>query len=201
MKNPAHRHHSGKPSRSGFTLIELLVVIAIILVLAAAGFQAGRYVLQKAKKQKALAVCTQVEMAVNNFYQDTGTMPLDISGDQEINSNSPEGIELLEVLLNQETADPPRNTRGRKYLDVKEGKGSTDGIIYDNAGQVVEGLYDPWGGDYYIALDGDYDEKVEVQPQGAANARVLQRIVAVYSNGADADESDGGSVRDDVTTW
>lgn len=66
----------------------------------------------------------------------------------------------------------------------------------------MEGLYDPWGGDYQIALDGDFDETVTVLPKAAATGRVLQRRVAVWSDGADGTfEDSDGEVRDDVTTW
>ena len=71
MKTPLH------PPPNGFTLVELLVVIAIIAVLAGAGFAAGNAAIQKAKKTTALATCTALESAVNNFYTEYGAMPSD----------------------------------------------------------------------------------------------------------------------------
>lgn len=189
----------------GFTLIELLVVIAIIVILAAAGFQAGNFAINRAKKVKALAVCTELEQGIQRFYDDNGTLPLDIAADSPsngIDSNSTEGLDLLLVLMNQEEADPPFNAKGIKYLNIKQGKSDTDGLIWNDAGTRVEGLYDPWGGDYRIVLDGDFDEVITVLPKGASSGRKLQRRVAVWSDGADgSDQSTVGKVQDDVTTW
>ena len=186
----------------GFTLIELLVVIAIIVVLAGAGFQAGNFAINRAKKVKALAVCTEMEQAVQRFYDDNGTLPVNIAADTTFGSNSVEGLDLLLVLMNQEAADPPLNGKGIKYLNVKQGNNSIDGLIWNAGGTAVEGLYDPWGGDYQITMDGDFDESISVLPKGASTARLLQRRVAVWSDGADGVEAgDTGTVKDDVTTW
>ena len=62
-------------ARTASPLVELLVVIAIIAVLAGAGFAAGNAAIQKAKKTTALATCTAIESAVNNFYTEYGAMP------------------------------------------------------------------------------------------------------------------------------
>ena len=193
---------SRRHGKMGFTLIELLVVIAIIVVLASAGFQVGTLALNRAKKVKALAVCTEMEQAIQRFYDDNGTLPVEISEDTEIYSNSSEGLDLLFVLMDQETADPVLNAKGIKYLNVKQGKGDKDGLVYNDAGTVIEGLYDPWGGDYKIMLDGDFDESISVLPKGASTARILQRRVACWSDGADGAKSGStGTAKDDVTTW
>lgn len=205
MKTPAPNHFSGRLARSrskGFTLIELLVVIAIIVVLAAAGFQAGAFAIRKAKQVKALAVCTEMEQAIQRFYDDNGTMPTQVTSEQIIDSNSAEGLNILQVLLDQETGTPVLNAKGIKYLNVKQGDNDIDGLIYSADGTTVEGLYDPWGGDYRIVIDGDFDESISVLPKGASTARQLQRRVAVWSDGPDGvEDGSAGSVNDDVTTW
>lgn len=186
----------------GFTLIELLVVIAIIVVLAAAGFQAGTFAIKKAKQTKALHVCTEMEQAIKRFFDDNGTMPIDVTGDTTIDSNSAEGLELLRVLLDKETGATTRNSKGIQYLNVKQGKNDIDGVIYSDDGSTVEGIFDPWGGDYRITIDGDYDGSIDVQPKAETTSKTLARQVAVWSDGADGTE-DGvsGSTSDDVTTW
>lgn len=188
--------------RQGFTLIELLVVIAIIIVLAAAGFQAGAFAIKKAKQTKAEHVCTEMQQAIKRFFDDNGTMPIDIAADTTIDSNSAQGIELLQVLLDKETGGTTRNAKGIKYLNVKQGKNDIDGVIYSDDGTEVTGLYDPWGGDYRITIDGDYDGSIDVQPKAETTSRNLARQVAVWSDGADGVE-DGvtGETNDDVTTW
>ncbi len=206
MKNPTFLHLGVRSARRpGFTLIELLVVIAIIVVLAAAGFQAGNFALNRAKKITALAACTELEKSIQNFYDDNGTMPIEIDADEEFNSNSTDGVNMLRVLMNQETADAPLNAKGIKYLGIKEGKGTETsgkgGLIWNTTGNQVLALFDPWGGDYKIMIDGDFDETITVRPKGATSDRVLQRRVAVWSDGADGARDENGNVRDDVITW
>ena len=196
--NSVMKHYSPS-SKRGFTLVELLVVIAIIAVLAGAGFAAGGAAVQKAKKTTALASCVAIESAVNNFYTEYGTMPVDnLSTDTTINSDD---LNLLNVLLGTETGSAPLNTRSVKFLSVKEGKANKNGLVYDTSGSTVKGLYDPWGGLYKIALDGDYDEKIKAQPKGSSTSQTLNgRRVAVWSDGADG-VSGTGKTADDVTTW
>ena len=60
---------------NGFTLIELLVVIAIIAILAAMGFGAGAAVMNTAKKTVATNDCTNLVLAVDQFYDDHNYLP------------------------------------------------------------------------------------------------------------------------------
>jgi prepilin-type N-terminal cleavage/methylation domain-containing protein len=195
MKIPSSRR------KDGFTLVELLVVIAIIAVLAGAGFAAGNAAVQKAKKVTAQATCTAVESAVNNFFTDNGSMPLDPVPTTPIltNTNAGDSGKLLEVLLAIETGNTPLNARAVKYLNVKEGKANKNGIIYDSTGKTVQGLYDPWGGPFKVMLDHDYDEKVEVTPTGGSKTILNGRRVAVWSEGADYNGAK--KIADDVKTW
>lgn len=203
MKNPIPRR------KSGFTLVELLVVIAIIAVLAGAGFAAGNAAIQKARRTTALATATSIEAAVNNFYTEYGSMPISSSGTGDpaaVSTTQTGGKDLLKVLLGlPETGSTPMNTRAIKFLSVREGKkrgtGGTNGLVYET-GDTVRGLYDPWGGPYYIALDGDYDERVTPTPSAPGAQPTLNgRRVAVWSNGADAVGGTGGKIADDVKTW
>jgi prepilin-type N-terminal cleavage/methylation domain-containing protein len=189
--------------QQGFTLVELLVVISIIAVLAAAGFGAGNAAIQKAKKVTCLATCTAIEAAVNNFYTEYGYMPKDLSDDPAVPLNTKNDVEFLNVLLGlTETGATPLNTRAIKFLTVKEGKARKNGLIYSTTGTSVIGLFDPWGGPYYVMLDGNYDEKIKVKP-AAASAETTRNgcRVAVWSNGADCINGIGGKMADDVKTW
>ena len=188
--------------KNGFTLVELLVVIAIIAVLAGAGFAAGNAAIQKAKRTTALATCTALEQAVNQFFTEYGAMPKDnLTTDDTIKTDSA-GVPFLKILLGQEGAGASvLNTRGIKFLSVKEGKGTKNGLIYDTSSNPT-GLYDPWGGAYYVMLDGDYDERVKPSVSAGGTTPTLNgRRAAVWSNGADATKGTGGKVTDDVKTW
>ena len=155
----------------------------------------------RSKKVRALETCTMLEQAVQRFYDDNGTLPVEIAEDSTFSSNSEKGLELLRVLLNQEATDPPLNGKGINYLSFKEGSPAADfGLVWNDAGTKVTGLYDPWGGSYMIALDGDFDEAISVQPKAYSSARNLQRRVAVWSNGKDGAKKTG-KVYDDITTW
>lgn len=194
MKNPTPRR------KDGFTLVELLVVIAIIAVLAGAGFAAGNAAIQKAKRTTALSTATAIESAVNNFFIEYGSMPKSgLSGDT-VEVNTRDDIDVLTVLLGlNETTNPPLNTRAIKFLSVKEGKANRNGLIYNAQGTAVTGLYDPWGGPFYIALDGDYDESVTPSPSAGSAPRLNGRRAAVWSDGADYKGEN--KANDDVKTW
>jgi prepilin-type N-terminal cleavage/methylation domain-containing protein len=190
-------HHYRRPN--GFTLVELLVVIAIIAVLAGAGFAAGNAAISKAKKTTALSSITGIESAVSNFYTEYGGMPKDISEDTTIDT---EDKDFLKVLLGLEgTGAGVLNTRAIKFLSVREGKSAKQGgLVYDTAGTAVQGLYDPWGGKFYVRLDGDYNEQITPNPTAGGGRQLNGRRCAAWSNGADGVKT-GGKATDDVKNW
>jgi len=194
-----------RPNRrtSGFTLIELLVVISIIAVLAGGGFAAGNAAIQKAKRITALATCTALELAVNNFYTEYGTMPITDLGDadEEVNLNSSKGKTLLQVLLGSPAGDT-LNPRRIKFLTVKQGKNDKDGLTYDSSNN-PDKLYDPWGGPFFVMIAGYIDDFVAVQTKGESKTTTLNgRKIAAWSNGADsAPGGSGDKATDNVKTW
>lgn len=191
-------HHSRRAH--GFTLVELLVVIAIIAVLAGAGFAAGNAAMNKAKRTTSLSTVVALEGAVNNFYSDYGAMPKEMTTDETIETEG--DLDVLKVLLGLEGATGTvLNTRSTKYLSVKEGKARKNGLIYSTSGTNIEGLYDPWGGKYYVILDGDYDETVIPEPAAGGGKQLNGRRCAAWSNGADGVSGVGGQVGDDVKSW
>ena len=183
--------------KDGFTLVELLVVIAIIAVLAGAGFAAGNAAIQKAKKTTALATCTALELAVNNFYTEYGSIPKDnLTKDETVKTDDKT---FLDVLLGTEPS-PLLNPRSIKFLSVREGKNGKGGLLYK--GTVVDKLVDPWGGNFFVELDGDYNEQITPKVAAGGTSKVLNgRRVAAWSNGADAISGTGGKAADDVITW
>ncbi len=192
-----------KPIRRarGFTLIELLVVISIIAVLAGGGFAAGNAAIQKAKRTTAMATCVALELAINNFYTEYGTMPKEnLNADDDANTKT--DLALLNVLLGTETAAIPLNPRKIKFLSLKQAKNKKDGLVYNSTGSTLESLVDPWGGPFFVRLDGDYDEKVDPKPSASARTVLNGRRAAVWTNGADAAPTgSGGKATDDVKTW
>lgn len=201
MKTPPFR------ARRGFTLVELLVVIAIISVLAAAGFAAGNKAMNSARKTTAQAAASSLQQAVNSFYTDVGSLPEVGAGggaqDSQVRTDGGDGVLLLQILLGKEpnvgggAGTQVQNTRGVKYLEVKEAKQGRrrDGLAYGNDQRSIIGLYDPWGTPYTVVLDSNYDDTLEFNLGG--QVRLNGRRVAVYSPGADK----ALGTKEDVKTW
>lgn len=170
-----------------FTAIYLIIVP----LLAVAGFTAGNAAIRKAKTITVLATATSIESAVNGFYMEYNTMPTTMSTETEINTqdNIPDFLNI--VLGLEPTSGTPLNTKGIKFLVVKEGRGRSNGMIYDSSGTLL-GLYDPWGGPYRVILDVNYDEKLLVNGEVVKGHRA-----AVWSDGPDRKSG----TEDDVKTW
>ena len=195
MKIPSSRR------QHGFTLVELLVVISIIAVLAAAGFAAGNSAITKARKLTCQASTTALESAVNNFFTEYGSMPIDGSEDKETDTKT--DVAMLKVLLGaDEDTSPPKNARAVRFLSVKEGKSNKGGMMYQTgSSNVPTGLFDPWGGPFHLMMDLDYDEQIKVKTtsKGSSDKTLNGRRVAVWSLGADYKSDNNPS--DDVMTW
>lgn len=182
------------PRQHGFTLVELLVVIAIIAVLASAGFAAGNAAIQKARKTTTLATATALEGAINSFYTEYGSMPLVTTSDKDFKTDAGEGVTLLNILLGNDTNN--ENPRKIRFLNVKEGKADKNGLIYN--GSTVKGLYDAWGGPFFVRMDDLSDEKIDVTASGVKSTLNGRRAV-VWSEGADY--KGNKKPADDVKTW
>jgi hypothetical protein len=139
--------------------------------------------LNNANKVMSRAMACAVELAVNNFYTDYGSLP-DV-GDK-VQTDTAAGVRLLTILLGseEESGTPQQNPRATKYLSVKETKTKVKGLLYDASGKSVVGLYDSWGNPFVVELDVDNDECLRLKI-GAGTVELKGKRVAVYSAGAD----------------
>ena len=200
-----------------FTLIELLVVLAIIAILVGLLFPAFKAVLNQAKQTQAKNDLTQIVNAVNAFYTEYGKYP--ISGNSEVtfgpggsptnNENLFRELRACTVATGSCASVAVVNTRQVVFIsppDVKNSATPRSGIaITTNIGQ----YFDPWGTNYVIRIDGDYNNQV-ANPYAAdtgAGAGTLSQGVIAWSAGSDGKSPgyNGGtttfSASDDVISW
>jgi len=210
--NALERSHQAR----AFTLIELLVVIAIIAVLIGLLFPAFRAVQNQAKQTQAKNDLTQIVNAVNAFYTDYGKYP--ISGTSEVTFGPGGDFSTNENLLRElrgctgMTGSCPSaaviNTRQIVFIsppDVKDSTAPRSGI--GTAAGNLGRYFDPWGTNYVIRIDGDYNNQV-ANPYGAnAGANPLSLGVIALSLGKDqaggvgSSDKNAGTAADDVISW
>jgi prepilin-type N-terminal cleavage/methylation domain-containing protein len=221
-----------KEGSGAFTLIELLVVITIIVILMGLLFPAFRGVQDQAKRTQAKNDLTQIVTAVNAFYTEYGKYPLaaGITTDTTFGlGGSPTTNETLFTELRgcaAATGSCPAvavlNTRQIVFIsppDAKDPANPRSGIATQTA--TVNGVsiplgsfVDPWGANYLIRIDGDYNNSVAnpygpVATGGAGSDPISQGVIA-WSLGKDGklgNQGDNiyktpkGIQSDDVISW
>jgi prepilin-type N-terminal cleavage/methylation domain-containing protein len=200
----------------GFTLIELLVVIAIIAILIGLLFPAFRAVQNQARTTQAKNDLTQIVNAVNAFYTDYGKYPVATITETTFGpGGTPPTNETLFTELRGCTvaagscpAAATLNTRQIVFIsppDVKDPSNPRSGIgtVAGNKGQ----YFDPWGTNYVVRVDGDYNNQV-TNPYGTnAGANPLALGVVALSLGRDqlggvgSTDKNAGNAADDVISW
>lgn len=154
-------------NRSAFTLIELLVVIAIIALLMGMLFPAVSSAITTAKRNDARADAEQIASAINIFWNDYSRLPVP-DGEQRMSSDGDDATyfteavsrDIIQVLIGENDALNPRE---KIYLDMDTS--ADDGTFKD-----------PWGNQYHIKLDRDYNHKVAY---GSGSMRFGVRAVVV----------------------
>ena len=213
-----HRNALQEPrSRRGFTLIELLVVIAIIAILIGLLFPAFRAVQNQARQTQAKNDLTQIVNAVNAFYTEYGKYP--ISGTTDVTfgpGGSPTDNENLFRELRACTGATGScasaavlNTRQVVFIsppDVKNATSPRSGMgTTTGTGQ----YFDPWGNNYIVRIDGDYNNQLTNPYTANAGATPLQSGVIAWSLGLDGSgppvvtggDKNTGVFADDVISW
>ncbi len=181
-----------------FTLVEMLTVIAIIGVLA--GILIPTITISKRRAQEATAKTevSSIVAAIKAYRQQYNKLPLKLT---KQNNNKPTGkvtpdeyVDFMEMLCGKNVSGT--NPRQTKFLTPRAKDSAKAG-----GGTVVPAVWlDPWGREYRIFLDEDYDNKVDV------NADELHGDIFVYSLGIDGDETPGKKNneeknKDNVTSW
>jgi prepilin-type N-terminal cleavage/methylation domain-containing protein len=210
---------------AAFTLIELLVVVAIIAILVGLLFPAFKAVQNQARSTQAKNDLTQIVNAVNAFYTDYGRYPSAVTANDSCYAwqvFNPTFQPFNSALFNELRACPAANstcsgaatinTRQIVYISPpivknpatpKSGIGSTGG----NA-SFVGNFYDPWGSQYNVEIDTNYDNTVRnpyvaLGGSGAGPDPITQGVIA-WSVGPDTfvgSNDNNYTNSDDVISW
>ncbi|HME87584.1 MAG TPA: prepilin-type N-terminal cleavage/methylation domain-containing protein [Chthoniobacterales bacterium] len=192
-------------NQQGFTLMELLIVIAIIVILMGLLFPAFKGVQDQAKRTQAKNDLTQIVTAVNAFYTEYGKYPTTVtSGDATYGpgGSDTENGDVFKELRGTSTA---LNTRQVVFINPPVAKDQTNpksGIKSSSSG-----YYDPWGTEYAVAMDANYDNQV-ANPYGnnnGAGADPLRQGAIAWSLGKDTALGNNGDGKytnsDDAISW
>ncbi len=219
-----------KPSHTfAFTLVELLTVIAIIAILMGLLFPAIGVVKDQARKAEAKTACMNIVAAVKAYNTEYGKYPNAkgagtppegdvIVGDKTVGKADEDNAELFNILRAKPIGTNLNHALNPRRIVFFEGKSVSNadapkGGFADTAGKGVLGaFYDPWGAQYCVVIDANYDNVLDKIPHSdfMGATKGPQTGCAVYSLGKDGllgskDTGDAykraSSTSDDIISW
>lgn len=173
------RPHPRFSSALAFTLIELLTVITIIAILMGLLFPAISIVKDQARKAEAKAAASQIAAAVKQYYTEYGKYPVadyvtgtpsDIRlgdmGDSGAVASNNELFNILRAKPEKKNTDNLYNPRRVTFFEGKpagDPKAPKSGFLDNASGTGNQGaFYDPWGKEYTIIMDSNYNDVIAV---------------------------------------
>ncbi|MHA3774327.1 type II secretion system protein [Verrucomicrobiota bacterium sgz303538] len=168
---------------AAFTLVELLTVIAIIAILMGLLFPAISAVKENARRVQAKNDATQILTAVKAYNTEYGRYPSveDPSKKKEkgAQEDSAVGDKDANMAMRNNTLFNtlralPEGLNDKHKLNPRrvvffEGKGVSNpaqpraGFVERGAEDIKGCFYDPWGKEYNVILDADYDNTIKVR--------------------------------------
>jgi prepilin-type N-terminal cleavage/methylation domain-containing protein len=218
----------------GFTLIELLTVIAIIAILMGLLFPAVAAVKENARKVQARNDVLQIVAAAKAYYTEYGKYPPLVapgagtaasaatddfvgdpaSGAKEVNSKLFNTLRSIPEDPNLEYKLNPRRVIFFEGKSVSNPDQPRAGFLDKEGGASGANkgcLFDPWGKQYNVMLDTNYDDRLDIgqcytdfgekdKPRTAVGAFSLGKDNKLGENG-DNRYRNGQKVADDVISW
>lgn len=186
--------------RSGFTLLELLIVIAIIAILASVAFPVTALVITQAHKANARNEVVNIVRSVKAYDMEYSKMPLTTADAGADTYETETDQEFMAILLGTDDTAGGLNPRGKVFYNGKEAKEGLAGLDYGEEGNTSGSkprLVDPWGKMYFVAIDADYDHKLQ-GPSECGSGDIHEDVIA-WSKGPPKDET--GELFDDCKKW
>ena len=190
--------------RRNFTLVELLVVIGIIAILAGMLMAGIMYAPAKAQKAKAQAEITTLVNAIKQFESAYGVLPIPsgVSGDNIVLEGKDyrkmigilqDAVKELQDLGNDDNNPWKGESDSNKDKDLKKNKRHSK--FLDIQGNDPGQFTDPWGNDYYVVLDGDYNGKIVTDKIDGVNDK-LTTLLDVTSKFVEALKQNDEKIED-----
>ena len=199
----------------GFTLVELLTVIAIIAILMGLLFPAIGIVKEQARKAEAKTACSAIVAACKAYnteygkypvLNNAGTADLWFGDTKALSGAAPiDNITLFDA-LRARNQDPTKDYNPRKIIFF-EGKDASKDTLKGGFGP-TGAFYDPWGSQYNVILDANYDNQITIVPHSDFKTTTTypQTGCVAFSYGKDnifGSAKTNGAYKnsDDVISW
>ena len=194
-----------------FTLVELLTVIAVIAILAGIAVPVVIGMQSKGKETAARADMNAIKLALTQFKADYSIFPVTGTSTDTLyhaGFSAKADDKDIDTVISHLTLIAPKpgtgnvpddytstlNKKKRKYLDAPakpvEALFEVDSTTNPKVGFMK---LDPWGRRYNIAMDTNYDKKLELTTTFLGTGSTAETIVgdiAIYSYGTAEDNGD-----------
>ena len=213
------------PLSRAFTLIELMVVIAIISILMGLLFPALTVVREQMRRAQARNDLDHIVAAVKHYQTEYGKDPSVAAaagsgdvlvGDAEAKATIDNGA-LMDTLRAIDRGPNERHSQNPRRIVFLEGRTAGDALepragFADKPESMKRGsFYDPWGRQYSVVIDTDFDNTIAVAAQYSdfAGENAPRVGVGAFSMGkdgklgtkGDALFRKGTTASDDVISW
>jgi len=148
-----------------FTLVELLIVIGIIAILAGILLPVVSGAAKRADMTKAKSEITTLINAIKQFESTYGHLPLPSAPtayNATANLTANQYEDLIRILQGE---NPVNNSFGNPNLNPNTRKTRFLDVVGNTPGQ----FQDPWGNNYLVYMDHDYDGKINATAIVAAD--------------------------------